>query len=161
AHDVARVMRKRRCDASARALLSRSITVIVPSPSSQTRNRANTRAPRRFSETNLTDGAWLPCTVVVVVSVLLPTVLELLDGAVERPADVRAVTSARKRWPTSSARTPYAAPLAPATLTQSVPDVLQRCHWNPNDVGVGDQVPRETCSSSPTVAVPLIAGRTE
>src|SRR5262249_58784035 len=56
---------------------------------------------------------------------------------------------------------PYAAPLAPATLTQSVPDVLQRCHWNPNDVGVGDQVPRETCSSSPTVAVPLTAGRTE
>ena len=93
--------------------------------------------------------------------VLLPTVLELLDETVERPVEVRAVTSARIRWPTSSERTPYVGPLAPATLTQSVPVELQRCHWNPNDVGVGDQVPRKTRSSSPTVAVPLTAGRTE
>jgi hypothetical protein len=46
-------------------------------------------------------------------------------------------------------------------LTQSVPDELHRCHWKPNDVGVGDQVPRDTRSSSPTVAEPLTAGRTE
>ena len=97
AHDVVLVMRKHRCEASARALLSRSITVIAPRPSSQMRNRAKTRAPTRLSEMNLTDGAWLPCTVVVVVFVLLLTTLELLDVTVDRPADVRAVTSARIR----------------------------------------------------------------
>src|SRR5436189_5472303 len=86
--------------------------------------------------------------------------LELLDETVERPVDVTAVTSARSRLPTSTARTPYVAPVAPATLTQSVPDELQRCHWNANDVGVGDQVPRETLNSSPTAAVPLTDGRT-
>src|SRR6476659_1077674 len=41
---------------------------------------------------------------------------------------------------------------------QSVPVDVQRCHWKPNEVGVGDQVPRETRISSPTVGVPLTDG---
>src|SRR3954451_10198789 len=84
--------------------------------------------------------------------------LDVLEATVARPAAVRAVTSARMRWSTSAERTPYVGPVAPGTLTQSVPVEVQRCHWKPNEVGVGDQVPRETRISSPTVGVPLTAG---
>jgi len=45
AHDVVRVMRKP-LHASARALLSRSITVIVPSPSSHTRMNVTSKSAK-------------------------------------------------------------------------------------------------------------------
>jgi len=51
------------------------------------------------------------------------------------------------RWPTSAVRTPYVGAVAPATLTQSVPVELHRCHWRLNEVGAGDQVPFDTRSS--------------
>src|SRR6185437_1952598 len=35
------------------------------------------------------------------------------------------------------------------------------CHCRVNDVGVGDQLPFETRSVSPTVALPVTVGRTE
>ena len=53
------------------------------------------------------------------------------------------------------------AELAPATLMQSVPVAVQRCHWYPYEPGFGDHVPVETLSVWPTVAVPLTAGFTE
>ena len=66
---------------------------------------ANTRAPLRFSERNRSDGALLPCVVVVVVVVVVfvtvvvedVTVAEAFDATAVAPAELCAVTSARKR----------------------------------------------------------------
>jgi hypothetical protein len=46
-------------------------------------------------------------------------------------------------------------------FTHAAPAVSHRCHWRENEVGVGDHVPFETRSSSPTAAVPLSTGLTE
>jgi hypothetical protein len=109
-HDAERTIVKRRVNDSTRVFTSRSITVMRPRRSSQTRKRAKTRTPTRFSEMNTIVGALLPGSVVVVETVVVPpapaTTPDGLDIAVACPAEVCAVTSARIRWPTSAERTP-------------------------------------------------------
>jgi hypothetical protein len=70
-HGCDKVTAKRLRAESARALLSRSMTRMRPVWSSQTRNRAYTRAPTRRRDRNAMDGALLPGTVVVVVTVVV------------------------------------------------------------------------------------------
>src|SRR5215208_4010632 len=160
-HDVLRMTAHFRPDDRARALLSRSMIVVFPSLSSQTRNRAYTRTPTRRSDRKVSVGALFPDTVVVVVDVLPPgTAADVFDVAYDTPEAVPAVTSTRRRWPASPARTPYVWPVAPTMLRQSVLSESQRCHCRVVEVGVGDHVPVVDCSSSPTVADPLSAGRT-
>src|SRR5438034_3926812 len=166
-HDAVSTTAKVRWADSARALLSRSITVMRPVRSSQTRKRAKTRTPTRFSDRNTIVGALFPGTVTVVefvvVSVTVPVGIRLvvLETAVAAPPpEVCAVTSARSLWPTAASRTPYVRPVAPAMFTQFAPAVSQRCHWRVNEVGVGLQLPFETVSSPPTIAVPVTVGLT-
>jgi hypothetical protein len=45
-------------------------------------------------------------------------------------------------------------------FAHDAPSELHRCHCRENDVGVGDQLPFETRSVSPTTGEPLTAGRT-
>src|SRR3954453_19586989 len=144
--------------------------VICPFRSSQTRNRTYARAPLTRSERNASAGARLLGVVVVVVVVVVvttvvvpPTAATTLDGAeatVVLPDDVRAVTSARIRCPTSARRTPYVWPVAPGMFTQPGPSLSQRCHWRPYEFGVGDQLPFVTRSVPPITAEPARAGRT-
>src|SRR5581483_3949960 len=135
---------------------------IFPSESSQTRKRAYTRTPTRFSEMNFSVGAWLPATVVVtvVVVVLVPTRSDGPEAAVVWPFDVCAVTSARMRLPVSAERTPYDLPVAPATFRQPVPSLAHRCHWYVNDDALGLQAPFVTVSVLPGMVLPEIAGLT-
>jgi len=75
------------------------------------RKRANTRTPLRRNERNASDGARLLVVVVVVVVVVTvvvedETTADGLVAAVLAPLEVRAVTSARSRCPTSALRTP-------------------------------------------------------
>ncbi len=92
-HESVWTTEKRCVAARARALLSRAVIATLPGLSSQTLKRMYTRFPSHFRERKRSDGALLPCTVVVeVVVVDLPpaTTAERLDAVVETPEAVRA-----------------------------------------------------------------------
>ena len=121
--------------------------------SSQTRNRAYTRAPRKLTDRIRSVGRWLTIRAAGAASALTP------EDAVALPLSVRAVTWTRSRKPTSAVRTVYVLLVAPAISLQLVPSASQRCHWKPNDVGLPVQLPVLAVSVCPTRAVPEIVGR--
>src|SRR5262249_42944540 len=77
---------------------------------------------------------------------------------VVEPLAFFAVTTTRSVLATSMERTPYVRAVALTTALHEAPLPSHRCHWYVYESTPPVQVPFEAVSSSPTFAVPVIAG---